>query len=164
MALFKKISLQLLIFFVVFNILSLIQERNMLSGQAFPEQATFTLNTTMDETVNISAVNKTTVLYFFAPWCSICDLSVNNLEQLYLVKPDIDVIAIALDYESVNNVKNFSQKHQLTFPIAVGNSDIKEHFKIQGYPSYYVLDKNNQVIAKSLGYSTKLGLFLRTAL
>jgi hypothetical protein len=33
---------------------------------------------------------------------------------------------------------------------------------VQGYPSYYVLDGQNTVVARSLGYSTEIGLYLRT--
>jgi hypothetical protein len=56
----------------------------------------------------------------------------------------------------------FTSKHQLTFPIALGNEAIKQAFAVSGYPSYYVIDEKNQITAKSMGYSAELGLYLRT--
>ena len=56
----------------------------------------------------------------------------------------------------------FTNNHQLTFPVALGNEQVKADFKVLGYPSYYVLDGQNTVIARSLGYTTEIGLYLRS--
>ncbi len=118
--------------------------------------------TLMDETVSLNAQGKTTVLYFFAPWCQICHVSIGNLQSLFQKNQQLNVIAIALDFTSKNEVKNFTNKHQLTFPVALGNEAIKQVFEISGYPSYYVLNEENVIIAKSMGYSSELGLYLRS--
>ncbi len=118
--------------------------------------------TLMDETVSLNAQGKTTVLYFFAPWCQICHVSIGNLQSLFQKNEQLNVIAIALDFTSKNEVKNFTNKHQLTFPVALGNEAIKQVFEISGYPSYYVLNEENVIIAKSMGYSSELGLYLRS--
>ncbi|MCP4988643.1 MAG: TlpA family protein disulfide reductase [Colwellia sp.] len=118
--------------------------------------------TLIGEKISLNAKGKTTVLYFFAPWCQVCHASISNLQAIYQKNEQIDVIAIALDFKSIQEVQEFTQQHKLTFPIALGNEVIKQNFQISGYPSYYVLSEENVIIGKSMGYSSELGLYLRT--
>ncbi len=118
--------------------------------------------TLMGDNISLTANGKTTILYFFAPWCQVCHASIDNLQALYQKNEQLDVIAIALDFTSNKEVMNFTSKHKLTFPIALGNEAIKQAFEISGYPSYYVLSDENVIISKSMGYSSELGLLLRS--
>jgi peroxiredoxin len=120
------------------------------------------LSTTAGDSVLLQAKGKTTVIYFFAPWCQVCHASIGNLQTIFQNNEHVDVIAVALDYTSSNEVMNFTKKHQLTFPVALGNTKTKQTFAITGYPSYYVLDENNVITAKSMGYSSQLGLYFRS--
>lgn len=120
------------------------------------------LKTTMNNEVSLSASNKKLVLYFFAPWCNVCHASIDNLQRLYENNNNIDVIAVALDYTEEEAVVNFIAQHQLTFPVAYGNEQIKQQFKIYAYPSYYVINEENLITSKSIGYTTELGLYLRS--
>ncbi|MGJ8692383.1 MAG: TlpA disulfide reductase family protein [Thalassotalea sp.] len=158
----RSIFIQIIILVIAFNFISYLREATMLSKEELVTINVEQLPTLMSDDILLQAQGKTTVLYFFAPWCSICHISIANLQSLYLNNPNLDVIAVALDYDNKQAVAAFSKQHQLTFPIALGNAKVKSDFKIKGYPSYYVLDKNNQISASSLGYSTKLGLYLRT--
>lgn len=118
--------------------------------------------TLMGETVSLNSQGKTTVLYFFAPWCQICHLSIGNLQALYEKNEHLEVVAVAMDYTSIDEVMEFTKQHQLTFSIALGNEEIKHAFSISGFPSYYVISKENTIIGKSMGYSSELGLYLRS--
>lgn len=158
----KSFFTSVVIFIIAFNVLSTLRESSMLDEQQYEEIKVHTLPTLMGETVTLAAKEKITVIYFFAPWCNVCHLSIDNLQNIYLKNQNIEVIAVALDYENIEEVKEFNKSHQLTFPIALGSYAIKHDFKIAGYPSYYVLDKNNKLVSKSMGYSTELGFYLRT--
>ncbi|PKI15994.1 TlpA family protein disulfide reductase [Colwellia sp. 12G3] len=118
--------------------------------------------TLMGETISLNAQGKTTILYFFAPWCQVCHASIGNLQAVFQKNEQLDVIAIAMDFTSSEEVMGFTSQHQLTFPIALGNEAIKQTFEISGYPSYYVLNEENVIIGKSMGYSSELGLYLRS--
>jgi peroxiredoxin len=120
------------------------------------------LSTITGELVSLQSQGKTTVIYFFAPWCQVCHASIGNLQTLFEKNEQVDVIAVALDYSSTEEVMKFTQRHQLTFPIALGNEKTKLTFAVTGYPSYYVLDEDNVITAKSMGYSSQLGLYLRS--
>lgn len=103
--------------------------------------------------------DKQTLVYFFAPWCQVCHLSIGNLE--YLDESNVKIVRIALDYESVNDVAAFAKQHDINSQIMLGNAAVKHKFKVTAYPTYYLLDENQNIIGGSKGYSTAAGLKLR---
>lgn len=163
---------QAVIFIIAFNILSYFRESSMLATETVApnkeavsnvqSNQPFVLPTLRGDTVELHANGKKTVVYFFAPWCQVCHASIGNLQSTFERNSEINVIAVAVDFEDTQEVMNFTNRHQLTFPVALGNQLVKERFAITGYPSYYVLDEDNTIIAKSMGYSSQLGLYLRS--
>ncbi len=158
---FRNILIQIVVFFTIFQLLSWFKEADMLSTNSNLSHQQHALVSTMGDTVSLTAKKKT-VLYFFAPWCTVCHASIDNLQAIYQKNGNIQVIAIALDFMETEEVDDFVAQHQLTFPVVFGNEKIKQFYKVKAYPSYYVLNEDNTVIAKSMGYSTELGLYLRT--
>lgn len=107
-------------------------------------------------------LGKPTLLYFFAPWCHICHLSIDNVEDLAQQKSgQVNVVAIALSYETLEEVTDFVKQHQLTIPVLLGGQHTLTAFRIQGFPSYYITDESGVVVAAEQGYSTELGMLLR---
>jgi peroxiredoxin len=166
LATLRSLAIQLFLALIVFQTISSFREMDMLSTDSnlnvYTNQQFTKVPTLMGESVSLTSEGKTTILYFFAPWCQICRLSIGNLQSLYEKNEHLEVVAIALDYTSIDEVMNFTKQHQLTFPIALGNEEIKHAFSISAYPSYYVINEENTVIGKSMGYSSKLGLYLRS--
>lgn len=158
----RSIAIQVVIFVIIFNVISWFRATSMLPTDTKLSTESPILTTLMNDDIQLLSDNKVTIVYFFAPWCQICHLSIDNLEEFYLENQNINVIAVALDYIDVDAVGAFSNQHQLTFPIALGNEKIKQQFSVGGYPSYYVIDENNTILEKSLGYSSKIGMYLRT--
>lgn len=158
----RSLLLQALVFLLIFNAISMLRETEMLSSSADVVPNAHSLKTITNADITLSANGEKTIVYFFAPWCQICNISIDNLQNIYQKNPQINVIAVALDFVDDEEVLAFTNNHQLTFPVALGNERVKADFKVQGYPSYYVLDGQNTVIARSLGYSTEIGLYLRT--
>ena len=140
----------------------MLRETSMLSASDDVVPVSHQLKTIMDKDIALHADGKKTILYFFAPWCQVCNLSIENLQNVYQKTPNLNVIAVALDFVDADEVKNFTVNHQLTFPVALGNELVKADYKVMGYPSYYVLDEENTIIARSLGYSSEIGLYLRS--
>ena len=158
----RNILTQIFVFFLIFQTISFFRETSMLSTSTTVSDSVIELPTLMGESVKVHSAGKTTIVYFFAPWCQICHASIGNLQNLYEKNEQLDVIAVAMDYTSVIEVSKFTQQHQLTFPIALGNEAIKKQFKITGYPSYYIIDEQNTITGRSIGYSSELGLYLRS--
>ncbi len=102
---------------------------------------------------------KSTLLYFFAPWCQVCGWSVGSLDNL--ADTDLNIIAIAMDYESLEAVEKFVEDHEMKVDVVLGNTAIGQQFGIKGYPSYYMLNKERQVVAKHFGLSTSIHIKLQ---
>ncbi len=103
-----------------------------------------------------------TLVYFFAPWCQVCKMSIANLNGLDTQK--VNVVRIALDYRNASQVIDFAAATRSEGPILLGDSSIKNTFQVPGYPSYYLLNKHQQVVGRSMGYSTEWGMQLKTFL
>lgn len=140
----------------------MLRETSMLSTSEDIVPVAHQLKTLMNEDITLHANGKKTIVYFFAPWCQVCNFSIENLQNVYHKTPELNVIAVALDFVDVEEVKKFTDNHQLTFPVALGNEAVKSDFKVMGYPSYYVLNEENTIISRSLGYSSEIGLYLRS--
>lgn len=103
-----------------------------------------------------------TLLYFFAPWCGICRLSMPNLKYLQADNEGLAVYAVALQYDSPEQVSDFIADLDLQVPVLLGNQQMATDYQIKAFPTYYVIDEKGHISAKSLGYSTALGLWLRS--
>lgn len=178
----RRLSIQLIIFFIAFQLLSMLRETSMLATDtslnelaaskveenASPEGVRLDsiefdkVPTLKGGVTSLYSQEKNTVLYFFAPWCKVCHVSIGNLQSLYEKNEQLNVIAIALDYNDKKEVMDFTNQHQLTFPVVLGSEAIKQTFEISGYPSYYIVDKQNTIVSKSMGYTSEIGLYLRS--
>ena len=98
-------------------------------------------------------------MYFFAPWCNICKLSIGNLSGL---SDDLNTVAVALDYGSTEEVKTFVGDRDLQVKVLLGNSQVADAYQVNIYPSYYVIDAQGKVLGRSVGYSSLAGLLWRT--
>lgn len=158
----RSLLIQIVVFFIIFNAISMLRETSMLSTSEDIMPVPHHLETLMNENITLHAKGKKTIVYFFAPWCQVCNFSIENLQNVYQKNPELNVIAVALDFVDVEEVRKFTNNHQLTFPVALGNEAVKSDFQVMGYPSYYVINEENTIIARSLGYSSEIGLYLRS--
>ena len=104
--------------------------------------------------------DKYTLIYFFAPWCNVCRYSIGNLDFVYQSK--VNVARIALDYPSAESVERFVVETNTQGEVFLGNEMIKQNFNVPGYPSYYLLDSNMQIIDRAFGYTTTAKVKLQT--
>ena len=74
----------------------------------------------------------------------------------------MQILTVALDWESVDDIREYAVKHKLNVPVIVGNAEIANNWKVFGFPTYYVLDSQHRVVRRDFGYSTQLGLWWRT--
>jgi peroxiredoxin len=125
----------------------------------------FTLRALDGSEVSISqARGKTVVLYFFAPWCSVCNLASKNVVALRNARSEAEVAiyAVGLDWGSPDELARFARDHELNVPVLAGGDDVRREYAIQAYPTVYVLDGRGRVRDRVVGYTTELGLLLRS--
>ncbi len=142
----------------LFVVLSQIKMLGMLErGTAQPELELPSANQVAYE----PTADRPTLVYFFAPWCSVCHLSIDNLESFYQQQTQFNVVAVALSYESPADVAQFLQQHQLTMPVLLGSDATAQLFRVQGFPSYYLFSASGVLLDRDVGYSTLAGITLR---
>ena len=134
------------------------QSRHLLDSDGTVELNNIRLVDLSGGTENLLTGEKQTLLYFFAPWCKICSMSIGNLD--YLSSENINIVTVAMDYESVEEVQLFVDENQVKSLVLLGTQDLKSNFNINGYPTYYLINEQSQVISSSFGYSSALGLKL----
>ncbi|WP_163937172.1 TlpA disulfide reductase family protein [Paraferrimonas sp. SM1919] len=99
------------------------------------------------------------VVYFFAPWCQVCKASSSNLQLLQ--ENGVDILLVALSYSNFQEVQDYANEQQLSMPILLGSPSLADKYGIIGYPTYYIVDENNQLVAKQVGYSSLASMSLR---
>ena len=160
----SSLLLNVLLVVVVCAVVSAFQARNMLDTdrQAAPELRAATL---AEFEFDLSAAEpRPTLVYFFAPWCHYCAFSSDNLVRLRRLRDedDLRIITVALDWQSVAEVREYADKHELNIPVLLGDASVSRDWKVYGFPTYYVLDSDRQVVRKDIGYSTQVGMLWRT--
>ena len=106
----------------------------------------------------------TTLVYFFAPWCNICAASSGNIDNLRYLRSDDDlnILLVALDWQTQAEVQEYVDRHEITVPVLLGDGKITSAWNIYAFPTYYILDDEQRVVRRDLGYSTLAGLWWRT--
>jgi len=107
---------------------------------------------------------KEVLVYFFAPWCSICRLSADNLNDLRAARSEDEllIVMLALSYDDRKEVEDFVADLDLKVPVLMGSEQQIADYQITGFPTYYVIDEAGTLASRFMGYSTELGMRVRT--
>jgi len=110
-----------------------------------------------------SAINEgeVGVVYFFAPWCFYCRTSIGNLDELVAEGRVAWGVVVALDYVNTLEVQEFIDETGVSLPVLMGNPKTASDWSVAAFPTYYVIDAEGRISSRSVGYSTKLGMWLR---
>ena len=101
------------------------------------------------------------VIYFFAPWCFYCKHSINNLDGLVASGKLAWARAVALEYGSLDEVREFISETGVNLPVLLGGPKTSSDWNISAFPTYFVIDESGQIASRSVGYSTRIGLQAR---
>lgn len=157
---YRNILLQLIFLLGFVAILNTWQTKNLASGVA--KQFLLSSTSKIDELVpQNSTGKKLSIVYFMAPWCGVCRVSVPNLDSFRSDMSDVDVQIVALDYEAKEDVTAFTERHSIQAPIFLGTEEVRRFWGVSAYPTYFVVNEAGLIRAKSVGYSTKFGMMFR---
>jgi len=159
-----KIGVEALVFIAILAGVLAYQSRNLLSTDARPAPA-LSATTLAGGFFELQAETApTTLVYFFAPWCKICAASSSNINLLRRLRgeEELRVLMVALDWQSTDEVQSYVDRHSISVPVLLGDSEIASNWNIYAFPTYYVLDGKQRVVRRDLGYSTLAGLWWRT--
>ena len=160
----KSFFLNALFFVAVFVAASTFQSRNMLSTSDTPAPG-LAGPLMRGGMYDISAAgDRPTLVYFFAPWCTFCAASSDNLTRLRRLRDEesLAILAVALDWQNRDEVVEYVNRHEIDLPVVLGDRRIAREWRVQAFPTYYVLDSDRRIRRRDLGYSTQFGLWWRT--
>ncbi|MFA6061139.1 MAG: TlpA disulfide reductase family protein [Gallionella sp.] len=101
---------------------------------------------------------KWVLVNFWATWCPPCLNELPELDALHKAHKDKDlvVIGIAMEYASAKVVSNFLKKHNLSYPIVLGNSKIQRQIgDIEVLPTSYLYSPTGEKVSYQAGEVTR---------
>ena len=91
------------------------------------------------------------IVDFAASWCRPCWTTLPRLQRLADDNPELKIIVVSVD-ESLEGRDLLVEKLELRLPVLWdGEHNIAEHFRPQGMPAIFVLDRNGTVVYSHLG-------------
>ncbi len=105
-----------------------------------------------------------TLVYFFAPWCHVCAASSANIGHLRKLRDEdeLQIVLVALDWQTRAEVQEYVSRHEIKNPVLLGDSLVANAWNVSAFPTYYILDGQQRIVRRDLGYSTLAGLWWRT--
>lgn len=105
-----------------------------------------------------SLAGKVTLIDFWASWCAACLEEIRHWNELHVRygQDDFQVLGLALQSGSSDDIKPFAEKFKIRYPVALGNEDVERRFGIRGFPAAFLIDREGRMRKKYLGqYSSK---------
>ena len=145
-----------LILLGVFILVHLWQTRNVVSGIA-PSLSGHTLQ---GQYVDLTQKQEgPLVIHFWATWCPVCRLELDNIAAL---QPEHRVITVAMMSGSDADILNHLKDKQVDFPVIPDpQGSIAQEWGVSGVPATFVLDGDGRIRFVEVGYTTSLGLRAR---
>lgn len=105
------------------------------------------------ETVDLTSFRgRKVVLEFWAPWCKVCRWQVGALNDLHDARR-ATVLSVVLDYQSVDDVRRFIREHGVRYPVLLGARQTSSEFRVDQFPTIYVIDERGTIDSSRAGYS-----------
>lgn len=114
----------------------------------------FTLTTFDGEQIRIADLRGQVVLLnFWASWCVTCELEAKELEQVYQMYKDREVVFLGVDYvDTEPEALAYLEKYGITYPNGPDlGTHISQAFRIRGVPETYIVNPEGRVAQVMIG-------------
>jgi len=99
---------------------------------------------------------KWVLVNFWAPWCPPCLEEMPDLDALQHQRKDLQVIGVAVMYNSRKAVTDIVSKKSISYPIVFGNEDTAGDFGgLDGMPTSFLYSPDGQLVGHHQGILTK---------
>jgi peroxiredoxin len=112
-----------------------------------------------DEYINLNSYRGQVVLIdFFYKGCSPCNMAIPGLKKLHEKYDDkgLEVIGIDPFDKKESGISDFIKKKGIKYPVLLSGKETADQYKVTGYPSIYLLDKEGKIIFSQIGYDEEL--------
>lgn len=119
------------------------------------------------ELASLASAERPTLLWFWAPWCSVCNSQASKIEALAReTKGELDVVAIG-GRDDLENGPAFVERHGFRSPTVVFDESMRvwRAYRIPGQPGAILLDREGRERGRWLGaFDTHLAVAAARAL
>lgn len=151
-----KPALEIGLILLAFTIVKTWMQRNMAEGPPPPVRGALLDGRTFDIQ---SLQGKPALIHFWASWCGICKLEQDSIES---ISKDHTVITIAMQSGDADEVQQYMQNHQLSFPVINDpDGEIANRYGVRAVPASFILDSKGEIAFRETGYTTGWGLRIR---
>ena len=99
---------------------------------------------------------KWVLVNFWAPWCPLCIQEIPEFNALQQQHKDLQIIGVAVMYDSRKEVLSKISKHSISFPTVFGNEDIAGDFGgLDGMPTSFLYSPTGKLIGRHQGPLTQ---------
>jgi len=96
---------------------------------------------------------------FWATWCGPCKLAMPGVQKVHehFKGQKVKVLGIST-WENDNKIDGpakYMKDQKYTYGLLVEGDDVAKAYKVQGIPTFYVVDKNGKVALVNIGYDPK---------
>lgn len=150
----KEIVYFILFMTIIANLMSVYKSQDLNS-----EPLQLTSLTLLDNSVYNFKENRPVLIHFWATWCPTCKLEASNINY---ISKHFNVVTIAVNSGSTQEIQKFLTENEYTFLV---NNDaqsiLSQKFKIAGFPTTFIYDKDRKLIFSEVGYTSIVGLYFR---
>jgi peroxiredoxin len=148
--------LQVVFLLAVLFLVHLWQTRNLVSGTA-PPLAGQTLEGNRFDLA--TAKKAPLVVHFWATWCPVCRLELDNIAAL---RPGHRVISVAMMSGAEKEILEYLRDQGVMLPvISDPQGELAGTWGVSGVPSTFILDAEGKIRFVEVGYTTRVGLRAR---
>ena len=148
---------------VVIALITSFQSRHLLSGEdPLPPAQLEALDGSTLEVHDLDADR--TIVYFWTTWCGVCDVQSGAVSSMYeraQDDDDLEVISVALHYESADQIAHFVEEEEIDYPVYLGTDSVAQRYNVTSFPTIYIIDDEHRVRHGLVGYTTRWGLQFR---
>ncbi len=104
---------------------------------------------------------KVIVLNFWFIACKPCVQEIPELNELYEeFRGDTNVVFLSFTFDEADQVSKFLEKNTFSYPVAVKQNSIIELYKIEGFPTNLIIDREGRFYRKYMGGFSGIGKLL----
>lgn len=106
--------------------------------------------------------NRSTVVYFWATWCSVCKANLPLVKWYAEVLPKYGINFRSIEEgDDPSELSAYIQERSVAFPVSTADPDLLGQWQIQGFPTFAILDSKGKIQFQEAGIMSPVGIFLR---